>query len=30
VIIGNTKTYPNPDFSLHEFLKIVLQDSGDL
>ncbi len=30
VKIGNTITYTNPDFSLHEFLKLVLLDSGDL
>jgi hypothetical protein len=28
--IGTSLIYSNPDFSLHEFLKIVLQDSGDL
>ena len=30
VQIGNTKTYSNPDFSLHNFLKVVLEDSRDL
>ena len=30
ILFGNTKTYSNPDFSIHEFLKAVLQDSGDL
>lgn len=28
--IGNTTIYSNPDFSIHEFLKVVLEDSGDL
>lgn len=28
--IGNTTIYSNPDFSIHEFLRAVLQDSGDL
>lgn len=28
--VGDTKIYTNPDFSIHEFLKIVLIDSGDL
>jgi len=28
--IGNTEVYSNPDFSIHEFLKVVLEDSGDL
>lgn len=28
--IGSTITYSNPDFSIHEFLKAVLMDSGDL
>ena len=28
--IGNTTIYSNPDFSIHEFLKAVLKDSGDL
>lgn len=28
--IGNTTIYSNPDFSIHEFLKIVLENSGDL
>lgn len=28
--ICNTILYPNPDFSIHEFLKVVLQDSGDI
>ena len=27
--IGNTRSYSNPDFSIHEFLKLVLEDSGD-
>lgn len=30
VRIGNTITYTNPDFSLHNFLRLVLTDSGDL
>lgn len=30
IIVGSTKIYSNPDFSIHEFLKIVLKDSGDL
>lgn len=28
--IGNTSVYSNPDFSIHVFLKAVLEDSGDL
>ncbi|MBM7560881.1 RloB domain-containing protein [Fusibacter tunisiensis] len=28
--IGNTTIYSNPDFSIHEFLRAVLADSGDL
>lgn len=28
--IGNTTVYSNPDFSIHEFLRAVLEDSGDL
>ncbi len=28
--IGNTIIYSNPDFSVHEFIKSVLEDSGDL
>jgi hypothetical protein len=28
--IGSTTIYSNPDFSIHEFLKAVLEDSGDL
>ena len=28
--IFNTLTYENPDFSIHEFLRFVLEDSGDL
>jgi hypothetical protein len=28
--IGNTTIYSNPDFSIHEFLREVLEDSGDL
>jgi len=28
--IGNTMIYSNPDFSIHEFIKAVLKDSGDL
>ncbi len=28
--VGSTLIYPNPDFSIHEFLKVVLKDSGDL
>jgi len=27
--IGSSIVYPNPDFSIHEFLKVVLKDSGD-
>ena len=27
--IGNTRSYSNPDFSIHEFLKAVLEDSGN-
>lgn len=27
--LGNTVVYPNPDFSIHEFLRVVLKDSGD-
>ena len=27
--IGGTTIYSNPDFSIHEFLKVVLKDSGD-
>lgn len=30
VIIGSSSVYSNPDFSIHDFLKIVLEDSGDL
>lgn len=29
-LIGNTIIYSNPDFSIHEFLRTVLKDSGDL
>lgn len=29
-LVGNTSTFLNPDFSIHEFLKVVLEDSGDL
>lgn len=29
-IVGSAICYGNPDFSLHEFLKIVLQDCGEL
>lgn len=29
-LIGSTGYYDNPDFSLHEFLKIVLKDCGEL
>ncbi len=29
-IVANSEIYSNPDFSIHEFLKIVLEDSGDL
>lgn len=28
--VGNSQIYTNPDFSIHEFLKIVLKESGDL
>ena len=28
--IFNTLIYENPDFSIHEFLRFVLKDSGDL
>ncbi len=28
--IENTTIYSNPDFSIHEFLRVVLKDSGDL
>ncbi len=28
--IGNTTIYANPDFSIHEFLREVLKDCGDL
>lgn len=30
IIIGSSSIYSNPDFSIHEFLKLVLKDSGDL
>lgn len=30
MIIGSTEYYTNPDFSLHEFIKIVLKDCGQL
>ncbi len=29
-MVGTTSCYGNPDFSLHDFLKIVLQDCGEL
>ncbi|MGI6649587.1 MAG: RloB domain-containing protein [Bacillota bacterium] len=29
-MIGPTICYPNPDFSIHEFLKVVLTDCGEL
>ncbi|TYQ13206.1 UNVERIFIED_CONTAM: RloB-like protein [Acetivibrio alkalicellulosi] len=29
-MVGNVACYGNPDFSLHDFLKIVLQDCGEL
>lgn len=29
-IIGSTSLYSDPDFSIHEFLRLVLKDSGDL
>ena len=29
-IIGLTEYYDNPDFSLHDFLKVVLKDCGEL
>lgn len=29
-VIGSIEYYDNPDFSLHEFLKIVLKDCGEL
>ncbi len=28
--VRNTVVYSNPDFSIHEFLRAVLEDSGDL
>lgn len=28
--LGSTIIYSNPDFSIHEFLRAVLEDSGDL
>lgn len=28
--VGGSVVYTNPDFSIHEFLKVVLKDSGDL
>ena len=28
--VGKTLIYSNPDFSIHEFLRAVLEDSGDL
>lgn len=28
--VGNSLIYSNPDFSIHEFLKAVLKESGDL
>ena len=28
--IGSTTIYSNPDFSIHEFLRAVFEDSGDL
>lgn len=28
--VGSTVVYSNPEFSIHEFLKVVLKDSGDL
>ena len=28
MIIGSIEYYINPDFSLHEFIKIVLKDCG--
>ncbi|MGB4660280.1 MAG: RloB domain-containing protein [Mobilitalea sp.] len=28
--IGSTEYYDNPDFSLHEFLKVVLKDCGEI
>lgn len=30
MVIGSTVYYPNPDFSLHEFIRIVLKDCGQL
>ena len=27
-VVGSTVCYPNPDFSLHEFMKVVLTDCG--
>lgn len=27
---GDTTIHSNPDFSIHEFLRVVLKDSGDL
>ena len=30
IAVGSTFIYSNPDFSIHEFLKAVLEDCGDL
>lgn len=30
MIIGSTVCYPDPDFSIHDFLKVVLNDCGEL
>lgn len=30
VLIGSSICYPNPDFSIHEFLKAVLVDCGEM
>lgn len=30
ILVGSTSYYSNPDFSLHEFIKTVLKDSGQL
>lgn len=29
-VIGSTICYPDPDFSIHQFLKVVLADCGEL
>ena len=30
MLIGSTVYYSNPDFSIHEFLKVVLADCGEV